>query len=267
MTPSYRMPPTISIRWSFVVVCGKGATIVTLGRRWKHTMLLALLFSAAGTTSARSQQNTTYSPSTPSTSSRSEYVRKMSAALEKRHLLQAIDSATRGMTYDEGVQFGASLTARGVGRLSPGMTLKWASLIDIALSRTDAATCSAWARGSSSPDVQGSGAMSLIGTLEGQEMDAWIDLSAEAMEAELRKRPTMAIAPDSAALEFVSGMLSELSSENSTRFLSDVRNLNIIDEAEACWVGRTMVAYATGAPEGLKEHRAQLLARLLSAQR
>jgi hypothetical protein len=109
--------------------------------------------------------------------------------------------------------------------------------------------------------------MSLIGTLEGQELDAWIDVSAEAMAAELQQRPTMAVPPDSAAVEFVSGMIAELSSENSARFQSDLSNLNVIDGAEACWVGRAMIAYATGAPERLKEHRAQLLARLLSAQR
>jgi hypothetical protein len=147
------------------------------------------------------------------------------------------------------------------------MDVKWASLMDIAHSRADAAMCSAWARGPSSPDVRIPDAMSLIGTLEGQELDAWIDVSAEAMAAELQQRPTMAVPPDSAAVEFVSGVIAELSSENSARFLSDLRNLNVIDEAEACWVGRAMVAYATGAPDGLKERRAQLLARLLSAQR
>jgi hypothetical protein len=101
--------------------------------------------------------------------------------------------------------------------------------------------------------------------LEEQELDAWMDVSAAAMEAELRQIPTIAVPPDSAALEVVSGILAELSSENGSRFLSDLRNLNMIDEAETCWVGRTMVGYATGAPEGLKAQRAQLLARMIAS--
>jgi hypothetical protein len=189
----------------------------------------------------------------------------MTAAIARRNLLPVLDSATRGMTFEEGRRFGASLSSRGIVRLSPDMSLRWATLIDAVLRRADPAICSAWTRGSSSPDAQSTVVMSLLGTLEGQELDAWMDVSAAAMEAELRQSPMMAIAPDSAALEVVSGILSELGSENSARFLSDLRNLDVIDEAEACWVGRTMVAHATGAPETLKARRAQLLARMIAS--
>lgn len=232
---------------------------------WMYATLAALFLAAAGTTSASSQQNTTYSPMTSSTLASNTYTQKMTAALEKRHLLPMLDSATRGMTFEEGRRFGASLSSRGIARLSPDMSLKWATLIDTALGRADPAICSVWTKGSSSPDAQSSVVMSLLGTLEEQELDAWMDVSAAAMEAELRQIPTIAVPPDSAALEVVSGILAELSSENGSRFLSDLRNLNMIDEAETCWVGRTMVGYATGAPEGLKAQRAQLLARMIAS--
>ena len=232
---------------------------------WTYAALAAFFLAAAGATSASSQQNTTYSPTTSGKLASNTYIEKMTAALERRHLLPALDSATRGMTFEEGRRFGASLSSRGIVRLSPDMSVKWATLIGTALGRTDPAVCSAWTKGSSSPEAQSSFVMSLLGTFEGQELDAWMDVSAAAMEAELRQSPTIAVAPDSAALEVVSGILSELSGENSSRFLADLRNLNGIDEAETCWVGRTMVAYATGAPEALKTRRAQLLARMIAS--
>lgn len=232
---------------------------------WTYATLAAVLLAAAGATSASSQQNTTGSPTTPGTLASKTYIEKMTAALDRRHLLPMLDSATRGMTFEEGRRFGASLSSRGIARLSPDLSVKWATLIDTALGRVAPAVCSAWTKGSSSPDLQSSVVMSLLGTFDGQELDAWMDVSAAAMEAELRQSPTLAVAPDSAALEIVNGILGELSSENGSRFLADLRNLSIIDEAETCWVGRTMVAYATGAPEALKARRAQLLAMMIAS--
>jgi hypothetical protein len=234
-------------------------------QNWTYATLAALFLAAAGAPSASSQQNTTYSPTTSATLTSSTFAEKMTAALERRHLLPMLDSATRGMTFEEGRRFGASLSSRGIARLSPDMSLKWATLIGTALDRADPAVCSVWTKGSSSPAAQSSVVMSLLGTLDEQELDAWMDVSAEAMEAELRQRPTIAVHPDSAALEVVSGIYAELGSENGPRFLSDLQNLNMIDQAETCWVGRTMRAYATGAPEEFKAHRAQLLARMIAS--
>lgn len=170
------------------------------------------------------------------------------------------------MPYSEARDLGVSLSARGIARLSTTMSVRWAQLIDVMLSRVDKNACGMWTRGDGSREVRWSFMISMIGTLRRRELDAWADISAAAMAAQLRQSPMINLTRDSAAVELFSGIVGELGDADRARYMAAIKDLTNIDEAEACWAGRTILAHITTADDTILTRRAQLLARVLSPE-
>lgn len=147
------------------------------------------------------------------------------------------------------------LSLKGIPRLTDAALVQRAFLVGRLLSGLDVQTCGAIVTGRAAP----AGLARAIASLAPGARDAWLDLTAEAVRAELAATPEPFVEP-AAVKEAIAALMGRRTPEDAQQLQRALFKLRNLDAAEACRVGRSIYdeVPVLGAPH---DH---VLARLLA---
>jgi hypothetical protein len=150
---------------------------------------------------------------------------------------------------------GFELARNGTRRLDDQALLTRAQVLQQLLDQVDEPTCAAMARGTTGFfDISGP-----FSGLDAAAQDAWIDLSYQAILAELQQRPAPAPPGSAERAAAYNALLSRMPADHKGAFIAATATFKMADDANGCWVARTIYFFLPN----LEEPHRRALARAL----
>jgi hypothetical protein len=147
---------------------------------------------------------------------------------------------------------GFELARKGTQRLDDQALLARARLLQQLLDKVDEPTCALMARGSTASfDISGP-----LSRLDAAAQDTWIDLS---YLAELQQRPAPPPPGSAERAAAYNALVARMPADHKGAFIAATATFKMADDANACWVARTIYFYLPN----LEEPHRRALARAL----
>ena len=155
-------------------------------------------------------------------------------------------AAFAGLTPEQAQQKGFELAARGISRLDDRALRQRAEILARILPQLGEPACASMARGVSSPEVL-TAIQSTLKDLDTTSLALWLDLSRNAMLAELRQTPRPTVTDEQVNAAF--SALADSWPQADVDRLNALHDLSTASDTDACWVVRTLYRTATELPE------------------
>jgi hypothetical protein len=188
---------------------------------------------------------------------KTQQARMLGELTDELGAVPGFERAFRGLSGDEAEAKGRELASRGLRRLDDRSLLSRAELMNILLPRLSESTCACMARGAAVREAQAEIANE-VQSLERHAYANWLEISKQAMIAELQENPIRVVAQSE--IEKSLGTLeSRLSPEDAERLGRGIAKG--ASDVDACWAMRTLYRVAIDLPAA---DRAVVLRALVS---
>jgi len=183
------------------------------------------------------------------------YQRAAVRAVNREDAAEALNRAMKGKKPDEARAAGFQLASRGAARLKGDDLKRRAEIILDFTDRAGAKVCSAWARGTATPDQTAQ----MVAKLDSVPLDDWVRLSVRAMVAEIKEKPKAFNGSQKDVSKMFESLDAAMSPSDSQRFHDVMGRFNKASNEDACWFGQQLYRAALGLDGKRRDHTLRTL--------
>ena len=212
----------------------------------RSVVLVTVLASFAGTQVPLSAQS----------ADMSRFHRASVRALNRENASDVLNRAMKGKKPEEARAAGRELAARGVARLKSEDLKRRAELMLDFTSQAGTKVCSAWSRGTVTPDQTAN----MVAKLDSAAFDDWMALSVRSMVAEARDKPKAFKGSDKDMTKMFEALATAMTAEENQRFHDVMSRFDKASNEDACWFGQQLYRSALALDGKKREHALRTLA-------
>jgi hypothetical protein len=183
------------------------------------------------------------------------YQRAAVRAVNREDAAEALTRAMKGKKPDEARAAGLQLASRGAARLKGDDLKRRAEIILDFTDRAGAKVCSAWARGTATPDQTAQ----MVAKLDSVPLDDWVRLSVRAMVAEIKEKPKAFTGSQKDVSKMFESLDAAMSPSDSQRFHDVMGHFNKASNEDACWFGQQLYRAALALDGKRRDHTLRTL--------
>jgi hypothetical protein len=183
------------------------------------------------------------------------YQRAAVRAVNREDAAEAITRAMKGKKPEEARATGHQLAARGAARLKGDDLKRRAEIILDFTDRAGVKVCSAWARGTATPDQTSQ----MVAKLDSVPLDDWVRLSVRAMVAEINEKPKAFNGSQKDVAKMFESLDAAMSPSDSQRFHGVMGSFDKASNEDACWFGQQLYRGALALDGKRREHTLRTL--------
>jgi hypothetical protein len=183
------------------------------------------------------------------------YQRAAIRAVNQENAAEVITRAMKGKKPEEARATGHQLAARGAARLKGDDLKRRAEIILDFTDRAGAKVCSAWSRGTATPDQTAQ----MVAKLDSVPLDDWVRLSVRAMMAEIREKPKAFNGSQKDVAKMFEDLDAGMSPKDSQRFHDVMGRFNKASNEDACWFGQQLYRAALALDGKRRDHTLRTL--------
>jgi hypothetical protein len=177
-------------------------------------------------------------------------------ALDHENASEVLNKAMKGKKPEEARANGQQLAARGVVRLKAEDLRRRAELMLDFTSQAGTKVCSAWSRGTVSPEQTAS----MVAKLDSAAFDHWVVLSVRSMVAEVRGKPKAFNGSDKDMTKMFGALATAMTPPENQRFHDVMSRFAKASNEDACWFGQQLYRAALALPGKQGDHALRTLA-------
>jgi len=211
----------------------------------RSLMLVGSLSLLAGVSTAASGQSMEMA----------RYQRAAVRAVNREDAAEALNRAMKGKKPEEARAAGYQLASRGAARLKGDDLKRRAEVILDFTNRAGAKVCSAWSRGTATPDQTAQ----MVAKLDSVPLDDWVGLSVRAMVAEIKEKPKAFNGSQKDVGKMFESLDAAMSPSDSQRFHDVMGRFNKASDEDACWFGQQLYRAALALDGKRRDHTLRTL--------
>jgi hypothetical protein len=178
------------------------------------------------------------------------YQRAAVRAVNREDAAKTLNQAMKGKKPEEARAAGHQLAARGAARLKGEDLKRRAEIILDFTGRAGTKVCSAWARGTATPEQT----TQMVSKLDSVLLDDWVRLSVRAMMAEIKEKPKPFNGSQKDVSKMFESLHSAMSPDDSQRFHDIMGRFDKASNEDACWFGQQLYRAALALDGKRRDH-------------
>jgi len=183
------------------------------------------------------------------------YQRAAVRAVNREDAAEVLTRAMKGKKPEEARAAGLQLATRGAARLKGDDLKRRAEVILDFTDRAGAKVCSAWSRGTATPDQTAQ----MVAKLDSVPLDDWVRLSVRAMVAEIKEKPKAFNGSQKDVGKMFESLDAAMSPSDSQRFHDVMGRFNKASNEDACWFGQQLYRAALALDGKRRDHTLRTL--------
>jgi hypothetical protein len=183
------------------------------------------------------------------------YQRAAIRAVNHEDAADVLNRAMKGKKPEEARATGQQLAMRGVARLKVDDLKRRAELMLSFTDRAGPKVCSAWSRGTVTPEQT----TQMVAGLDSTSLDEWVRLSIRAMVSEIREKPKAFSGSQKDVAKMFESLDQGMSSSDSQRFHDVMGRFDKASNEDACWFGQELYRAALALDGKRRDHALRTL--------
>ena len=194
-------------------------------------------------------------PAAGQTMDMARYQRAAVRAVNQEDAAEALNRALKGKKPEEARATGQQLARMGAARLKGDDLKQRAELILEFTDRAGPKMCSAWSRGTATPEQTAQ----MVAKLDSTSLDQWVRLSVRSMVAEINQKPKAFEGSEKDVAKMFESLDKGMSSDDSQRFHDIIGRFDKASNDDACWFGRQLYIAALALDGKRRDHALRTL--------
>jgi hypothetical protein len=194
-------------------------------------------------------------PAWAQTMDMARYQRAAVRAVNHEDAADVLNRAMKGKKPEEARAAGQQFAMRGAARLKGDELKRRAELILDFTDRAGPKACSAWSRGSATPEQT----TQMVARLDSTAFDEWVRLSVRSMVSEIREKPKAFSGSQKDVAKMFESLEQGMSSGDSQRFHDVMTRFNKASNEDACWFGQELYRAALALDGKRRDHALRTL--------